>query len=103
MTTSGTTTTYAYNGLGDRVSQTVSGVTTRYTLDPNARLSQMLVDGTITTCTAYINCPENFKHVEGHCPLLDKTYQYLLKNRLAYMGYGPIAAFSSSQTTEFLV
>jgi YD repeat-containing protein len=30
VTTGGTTYTYAYNGLGDRVSQTVGGVTTGY-------------------------------------------------------------------------
>lgn len=40
--------TYAYNGLGDRLSQTVSGVTTNYTLDLAAGLTQVLADGTST-------------------------------------------------------
>ncbi|MEK7784430.1 MAG: RHS repeat-associated core domain-containing protein, partial [Chloroflexota bacterium] len=44
----GNTSTYAYNGLGDRVSQTVNGVTTNYTLDLNAGLTQVLADGTST-------------------------------------------------------
>jgi hypothetical protein len=38
--------TFAYNGLGDRLQQTVGGVTTRYTLDINNSLSQVLSDGT---------------------------------------------------------
>ena len=33
-------------GLGDRLQQTVSGVTTNYTLDLNAGLTQVLDDGT---------------------------------------------------------
>jgi len=36
---------YTYNGLGDRLSQTVNGVTTEYTLDLNTGLSQVLTDG----------------------------------------------------------
>ncbi|MEN4013083.1 MAG: hypothetical protein ROW48_13690 [Bellilinea sp.] len=36
---------YQYNGLGDRLSQTVNGVTTHYTLDLAAGLSQVLADG----------------------------------------------------------
>lgn len=39
------TTTYAYNGKGDRLQQTVNGVTTNYTLDLNAGLTQVLADG----------------------------------------------------------
>jgi len=39
---------YVYNGLGDRLSQTVNGVTTQYTLDLNAGLTQVLTDGTNT-------------------------------------------------------
>ncbi len=37
-----TTIIYNYNGLGDRVSQSVSGVTTQYTLDLNSGLTQVL-------------------------------------------------------------
>lgn len=40
------TTTYQYNGLGDRISQTVNSVTTNYTLDLNTGLTQVLSDGT---------------------------------------------------------
>jgi YD repeat-containing protein len=39
---------YTYNGLGDRLSQTVDGVPTNYTLDLNAGLTQVLTDGTNT-------------------------------------------------------
>ncbi|MBI3242747.1 MAG: hypothetical protein HYZ49_10690 [Chloroflexi bacterium] len=41
-----TVSSYQYNGLGDRVSQTVNGVTTNYTLDLNTGLTQVLSDGT---------------------------------------------------------
>jgi RHS repeat-associated protein len=37
--------TYAYNGLGDRVSQVLNGQTTNYALDLNAGLTQVLQDG----------------------------------------------------------
>jgi RHS repeat-associated protein len=37
---------FSYNGLGDRLSQTVNGQTTTYTLDLNAGLTQVLDDGT---------------------------------------------------------
>jgi len=44
--TQGTTTyTFAYNGLGDRLSQTINTQTTTYTLDLNAGLTQVLSDG----------------------------------------------------------
>jgi RHS repeat-associated protein len=36
---------FAYNGLGDRLRQTMGGVTTQYTLDINNSLSQVLADG----------------------------------------------------------
>ena len=38
--------TYNYNGLGDRLQQTVNGQRTDYTLDLNAGLTQVLDDGT---------------------------------------------------------
>ena len=41
-------TSYAYDGLGDRLQQTVGGQTTTYTLDINAALAQVLSDGTAT-------------------------------------------------------
>jgi RHS repeat-associated protein len=39
---------YGYNGLGDRLSETVNGQTTHYTIDLNAGLTQVLQDGTNT-------------------------------------------------------
>ena len=39
---------YQYNGLGDRLSQTVDSVTTNYVLDLNAGLTQVLSDGSNT-------------------------------------------------------
>ncbi len=39
---------YGYNGLGDRLQQTVNGQPTTYVLDLNASLSQVLNDGTNT-------------------------------------------------------
>jgi YD repeat-containing protein len=40
--------TFAYDGLGDRLQQTVNSQTTNYTLDLNAGLTQVLDDGTDT-------------------------------------------------------
>ena len=42
---SGLSASYEYNGLGDRVSQTVDSVTTDYTLDIASGLTQVLGDG----------------------------------------------------------
>jgi len=39
---------YSYNGLGDRLQQTVGSTTTTYVLDLNAGLTQVLSDGTDT-------------------------------------------------------
>ena len=39
------TTSYAYNGLDDRLQETVNGSTTDFTLDLNAGLTQVLSDG----------------------------------------------------------
>jgi RHS repeat-associated protein len=40
--------TFAYNGQGDRLRQTINGMETNYTLDLNAGLVQVLTDGTNT-------------------------------------------------------
>jgi hypothetical protein len=37
---------YVYNGLGDRLGQTVDGITTSFSLDLNSGLTQILNDGT---------------------------------------------------------
>jgi hypothetical protein len=39
---------YSYNGLGDRLSETANELTTHYTMDLNAGLTQVLQDGTNT-------------------------------------------------------
>src|SRR5688572_26031088 len=44
VTTGLAATTFAYNGPGDRVNQTVAGVVTTYTLDLNTGLTQVLAD-----------------------------------------------------------
>ncbi len=41
-------TTFAYNGVGDRLRQTVNSTITNYTLDLNTGLTQVLADGTNT-------------------------------------------------------
>jgi RHS repeat-associated protein len=48
VTQGANTYTFAYNGVGDRLSQTVGITTTRYLLDPGAGLTQVLADGTNT-------------------------------------------------------
>jgi RHS repeat-associated protein len=48
MTQGTNATGISYNGLGDRVSETVNGVTTTFTLDLNTGLTQVLADGTNT-------------------------------------------------------
>ena len=44
----GNSVTYQYNGLGDRLQETVNGNTTTFTIDLNAGLPQALSDGTNT-------------------------------------------------------
>jgi YD repeat-containing protein len=44
----GQTVSYSYNGLGDRLSETVNGVPKQYTMDLNAGLTQVLQDETNT-------------------------------------------------------
>jgi RHS repeat-associated protein len=48
FTNATTTVTYRYNGLGDRLQETVNGITTTFTMDLNAGLTQALSDGTNT-------------------------------------------------------
>ncbi len=44
----GVTYTFSYNGQGDRVRQAINGTPTRYVLDLNAPLTQILADGSNT-------------------------------------------------------
>jgi RHS repeat-associated protein len=48
VTQDGVAYSYAYNGMGDRLQQSVDGVTTNYTLDLNTGLTQVLADGSNT-------------------------------------------------------
>ena len=45
MSRQSTVSSYQYTGLGDRISQTVNGVATNYTLDLDTGLAQVLNDG----------------------------------------------------------
>lgn len=53
--------TYTYNGLGDRLQQSVNDQTTNYTLDLNAGLTQVLDDGTNT----YLYGVDRIAQVDG--------------------------------------
>jgi RHS repeat-associated protein len=48
LTGSSVSTGYAYNGLGDRLQETLNGQTTTFTMDLNTGLTQALSDGTNT-------------------------------------------------------
>jgi len=53
-TCQGIITTYQYNGDGDRVSQTVGGVTTNYVIDPASSLTNVLSETTSGVTTQYL-------------------------------------------------
>jgi RHS repeat-associated protein len=55
VTDGASTTSYAYNGDGDRVSQTVDGVTTSYVLDTAAPLTLVLTETTGTETIYYLH------------------------------------------------
>ena len=63
------TITYAYNGLGDRLQQTVNplsgtgGVTTTFTLDLASSLTQILEDGTTTYTYGVGLCSMALEHL----------------------------------------
>jgi YD repeat-containing protein len=46
------TTSFTYNGAGDRVAKTVDGVTSDYVLDPAAGLTQVLQETTAGQATS---------------------------------------------------
>jgi|CXWL01.1.fsa_nt_gi RHS repeat-associated protein len=62
---------YQYNGLGDRLSQTVDGIATDYTLDLNTGLTQVLYDGTTT-----------YAYGLGRIAQTDTTTEYFLGDAL---------------------
>jgi len=53
-TCQGIITTYQYNGDGDRVSQTVGGITTTYVIDPASSLTNVLSETTSGQTTNYL-------------------------------------------------
>ena len=62
VTDGASTTSYAYNGDGDRVSQTVDGVTTSYVIDSAAPLTKVLAETTGTdTPTTFTGCTVNWE------------------------------------------
>lgn len=50
-------TSYKYNGRGQRMEKTVSGTTTKYTLDLGLPLWETLVETTVTDVTRYLHTP----------------------------------------------
>jgi RHS repeat-associated protein len=61
LTQDGHTYGFAYNGQGDRLTQSVDGVVTRYTLDLEAGLTQVLSDGSY----AYLYGNERLAQING--------------------------------------
>jgi len=103
----GNNATYTYNGLGDRLSQTVNGQTTNYTLDLNAGLTQVLNDGT----NAYV-------YGLGRIAQVNTTTEYFLGDALgsvrqltntsgtvtlgkSYAPYGEVMSSAGSGTSPF--
>jgi RHS repeat-associated protein len=67
----GVNATYIYNGMGDRLSQTVNSNTTTYTLDLNTGLTQVLNDGTNT-----------YLYGNGRIAQVNTTTEYFLGDAL---------------------
>jgi RHS repeat-associated protein len=107
VTQEGVVHTYAYNGLGDRLEQTVDSQTTRYTLDLNTGLTQVLADGTHT-----------YLYGQGRIAQVETNPEYFLGDALSsvrqlvgseagvslLMGYDPFGGAlmaEGSGTTKF--
>jgi RHS repeat-associated protein len=101
------TVSYAYNGLGDRLQQTVGSNTTTYLMDLNAGLSQVLDDGTNT-----------YLYGNGRIAQTNTTTQYFLGDALgsvrqmtsaagnivlanAYDPYGNLVASVGTTTSSY--
>jgi len=102
------TSSYAYNGMGDRLSQTVNGNTTNYTLDLNSGLTQVLSDGQFT----YLYGLDNIAQVNAGGTqyflgdalnstrqLTDASGQVTRAN--AYEPYGNLAQTAGSAQTSY--
>jgi len=75
---------FAYNGLGDRLRQTIDGVTTNYALDLNAGLTQVLADGT-----------NNYLYGVGRIAQYDNAMQYFGADGLGSMRHTKTLYLSS--------
>ncbi len=107
VTQGANTYTFAYNGVGDRLSQTVGITTTRYVLDPAAGLTQVLADGTNTYLygngrLAQYQAEMQYFGADGLGSvrqLYDATGQVLANNR--YDPYGNVMSQYGSATSVF--
>jgi YD repeat-containing protein len=59
-------TQYAYDGMGNRLSQTVNSVATRYLLDTQPGLALVLGETTNANATHYIHSPRGIHSVYNH-------------------------------------
>ena len=108
LTSASVNATYAYNGLSDRLQETLNGQTTTFTMDLNAGLPQALSDGTNT----YIYGNGRIAQTQSG------TIEYLLGDALgsvrqmantsvqityarAYDPYGVVTATSGSSQTSY--
>ena len=71
LTGPSTTVNYRYNGLGDRLQETVNGQTTSFTMDLNAGITQALSDGTYY-----------YVYGNGRIAQVDTTPEYFLGDAL---------------------
>jgi RHS repeat-associated protein len=107
VTQGANTYTFAYNGVGDRLSQTVGVTTTRYVLDPAAGLTQVLADGTNTYLYGYGRLAQyqtamQYFGADGLGSvrqLYDATGQVLANNR--YDPYGSVMSQYGEATSVF--
>jgi hypothetical protein len=76
VTQGANTYTFAYNGVGDRLSQTVGVTTTRYVLDPAGGLTQVLSDGANTYLYGPSTAPGSAQG--GRLAQYQASMQYLL-------------------------
>jgi RHS repeat-associated protein len=99
---------YAYNGLGDRLSQTVGSTTTNYTLDLAAGLTQVLADGTNTYLYGLGRIgeqqPAGWQYHLGDAlgsvrQLVDASGEIQLSER--YEPYGEVLFSAGSATSSF--
>jgi len=106
LTQGGSTYAFAYNGLGNRLQQTVDAVTTNYTVDLNAGLTQVLTDGTNAYLYGVSRIGQQGADWAYHLPDALGSVRQLadaggaVSYAAAYEPYGEtLAAFGSQRTT----